>query len=209
MKFEKVLEIANREPVLTTGLLLAGDVAPAALQAQLSRWVAEGRLIRLRRGKYVVAPSWSGPEPHGFALANAIRPDSYVSCQSALSWFGLIPEHAASVVSVAGGRTETVDTPLGSFIYRHVKPSLLWGWRDEDLPAGGGQASVAEPEKALLDLAYLTPGADSTAYMEGLRLQSTEQLDISRLMAMARRWGKPKVVRAARAAAEVALGERP
>ena len=207
MKFEKVLEIANREPVISTGLLLAGDVDPAVLQAQLSRWVAEGRLIRLRRGKYVVAPSWAGPEPHGFALANAIRPDSYVSCQSALSWYGLIPEQAPSVVSVAGGRTETVDTPLGSFIYRHLKPSLLWGWTDEDLP-GQGEARVAEPEKALLDLAYLTPGADSSAYMEGLRLQSTEQLDMSRLMAMARRWGKPKVVRAARAAAEAARGER-
>ncbi len=207
MRFEKVLEIANREPVITTGLLLAGDVDPAVLQAQLSRWVAEGRLIRLRRGKYVVAPSLSGPEPHGFVLANAIRPDSYVSCQSALSWHGLIPEHVPSVVSVAGGRTETVDTPLGSFIYRHMKPSLLWGWREEDVPTPGG-ARVARPEKALLDLAYLTPGADSTAYMEGLRLQSTEQLDMSGLRAMARRWDRPKVIRAAEAAAKTIAGEQ-
>ena len=44
------------EPLFETGLLLAGDVDPAAVYRQLSRWVKAGRLYQLRRGLYTVAP---------------------------------------------------------------------------------------------------------------------------------------------------------
>jgi len=47
MKFEKILETANRESVITTGLLLAGDVESAVPQAQPLPPVAEGRIFDL------------------------------------------------------------------------------------------------------------------------------------------------------------------
>jgi len=205
MKFQDVVEIARSTHVISTGLLLAGEVNPAAVRAQLSRWVRDGKLIRLRRGVYVVSPPWATP-PHLFALANAIRPDSYVSCQSALAWRALIPEGVHSVVSVTGGRTETVTNPLGNFVFRHITPSLLWGWRDEE-PGEGGQARIATPEKALLDQIYLTPQGDTPEYLEGLRLQNTDAFDLQRLRELARRWGKPKLLRGAKAATGIIEGE--
>jgi hypothetical protein len=39
MRFEDLLEIMDREPVFETWLLLAGDVDPADVRRQLSRWV--------------------------------------------------------------------------------------------------------------------------------------------------------------------------
>src|SRR5689334_4820969 len=39
MRFEDLLETVDREPVFETGLLLAGDVDPADVRRQLSRWV--------------------------------------------------------------------------------------------------------------------------------------------------------------------------
>jgi hypothetical protein len=57
---------------------------------------------------------------------------------------------------------------------------------------------VASPEKALLDLVHLTPGADSAEYLRELRLQNPAAISLSTLDALARRSGKPKLVRAAR-----------
>ena len=47
------------------------------------------------------------------------------------------------------------------------------------------RAFVARPEKALLDLIYLHPGGDEPGYMEALRLQNLEQLDLEALHALA------------------------
>jgi hypothetical protein len=61
-------------------------------------------------------------------------------------------------------------------------------------------AFVASPEKALLDLVYLTPGADSSDYLRELRLQNSAAINLSALDELAERSGKPKLVRAARLA---------
>jgi hypothetical protein len=49
MEFTTLLDVVDDEPVFETGLLLAGDVDPADVQRQLSRWVKAGRLYQLRR----------------------------------------------------------------------------------------------------------------------------------------------------------------
>lgn len=85
MKFIELLEIVKNTPVFTTGLLLAGDVNTAAIRSQISRWVREGKVIMLRRGCYTIAPPYSGGVPSIFVLANAMKPASYISCQSALA----------------------------------------------------------------------------------------------------------------------------
>jgi len=63
---------------------------------------------------------------------------------------------------------------------------------------GGGQSAVvALPEKALLDLIYLTPGGDSIEYIRSLRLQNLELLSRDQLKGFAQMFGKPKMSRAA------------
>ena len=56
MKFEEAVDIVSEEPLFETGLLLAGDIDPADLRRQLSRWTRSGRIHQLRRGLYVLAP---------------------------------------------------------------------------------------------------------------------------------------------------------
>ncbi len=196
MKFIELLEIVKNTPVFTTGLLLAGDVNTAVIRSQLSRWVREGKLIMLRRGCYTIAPPYCGGVPPIFVLANAMKPASYISCQSALAWYGLIPENVPSVVSVTSGRGETINNKLGCFIFRHAKSSLLWGFETIAV-SPGEKARIACPEKALLDLIYLESEGDSDSYLEQLRLQNTDVLDREKLISFAHRWGKPKLERAA------------
>lgn len=205
MEFRNLVELVGDEPVFESGFLLAGDSDPADVRRQLSRWVKAGRLYQLRRGLYALAPPFQKVKPHPFVLANRMGRGSYVSCQSALAHYGLIPEAAPVVVSVAAGRPGRWETPLGAFEFRHVKPDLLFGYRQVEL--GGAQAFLATPEKALLDWIYLYPGADSPAYLRELRLQNLERLDLNALASMAERSGSPKLKRAAQRIAELTRAE--
>jgi hypothetical protein len=71
MEFEQLLEIVGNEPVFETSLLLAGDVDPADVRRQLSRWTKAGRLYQLRRGLYALAPPFQKVKPHPFLEPSA------------------------------------------------------------------------------------------------------------------------------------------
>lgn len=206
MKFDRLLEIVGDEPVFEAGLLLAGDVDPGDVRRQLSRWVAAGRLYQLRRGLYALAPPFQRVQPHPFLVANHLARGSYVSLQSALAHSNLIPEYVPVTTSVTPDRPYRWDTPLGSYLFRHLRKDLLTGYR-RTLLAGGQEAFVATPEKALLDLLYLEPDADTEEYLNELRLQHLETLDLGELHRLAEQFGKPKLLRAAERVARMAEQE--
>jgi len=206
VKFDDLIEIVADEPVFETGVLLAGAVDPADARRQLSRWVKAGRLWQFRRGLYALAAPFQKVAPHPFVIANRLLTGSYVSCQSALAHYGLIPESAPLTISVSVHRHRRWDTPAGSFEFHVLKRELMFGYQLVAL--GQGQSAfVARPEKALLDLIYLTPGADSRAWLAELRLQHVEQLDLTALQQMAGRSAKPRLIRAAALVAAVVQSE--
>jgi predicted transcriptional regulator of viral defense system len=188
MKFENLLTLVRNQPVFETGLLLAGPVDPKHVQRQLSRWVRSGRVRQLRRGLYTLAPPYQRVVPHPFRIANALLPGSYVSLQSALAFYGLIPEYTPGTTSITMLRPARWE---GGFQFHHLAPNLFFGYESVDL-SDEQQAFVATPEKALLDLTHLTPGSDSHHYLPELRLQNLDRLDLARLKEFAERAGKPK-----------------
>lgn len=206
MKFTDLIKIVSDEPVFETGLLLAGKVDPGDVRRQLSRWTRAGRLYQLRRGLYALAPPFQKVKPHPFVIANFMVRGSYVSRQSALAHFGIIPEYTPVVTSVAASRPARWETPLGVFEFNHVQSHLLRGYRLIDL-GEGQKAFVAIPEKALLDLVYLHPGADAPEYLRELRLQNLERLCLEELQRLASLTGKPKLQRAAAFVAELAAAQ--
>jgi predicted transcriptional regulator of viral defense system len=196
MKWQALLTLVADEALFSSALLLAGDESVAQVRLQLSRWVTAGRLLQLRRGLYALAPTWRKLEPHPFLIANRLQRGSYVSLQSALAYHGVVPEHVPMVTSVGPGRPETVRNPLGVFQFNHLAKTLLFGYSRVEI-AARQFAFVASPEKALLDLVYLTPGADCNDFLQELRLQNPAAISLSALDRLARRSGKPKLVRAA------------
>jgi len=196
MKFDDLLTSAYKQPVFETGLLLAGAVDTSDVRRQLSRWTRAGRVIQLRRGLYTLAAPYQQTAPHPFLIANSLLPGSYVSLQSALAYYGLIPEYAAQTLSVTTQRPSRWRNPLGDFRFQHLATHLFYGYQQVNLSLGQ-DAFIALPEKALLDLVHLTPDGDAPAYLIGLRLQNLERLDPQRLQNLAGRTKKPKWLRAA------------
>jgi len=195
MDYRTLLHIVGDEPVFETGLLLAGPVNPDSVRRQLSRWTASGRLHQLRRGIYALAPPYQKVRPHPFLVANRLVGGSYVSLQSALAHYGLIPEYVAVTTSVTTARPGQWKTPLGTYAFRHIKADLFYGYRRVDLGAGQ-HAFLASPEKALLDLIYLQPDGDTLPYLRELRLQSLERLNLDELDRLVERAQNPRLRRA-------------
>jgi len=193
MQFEQLLHLVTDQPLFETGLLLSGDVDPNDVRRQLSRWVGVGKLRQLRRGLYTLAPPYQKIIPHPFLVANFLMPGSYVSTQSALAHYGLIPEYVARTWSVT---TEHPARWENGFHFQHLAMHLFFGYQRVDLPQEQSDF-LATPDKAILDLAHLTPQADTIDYLRQLRLQNLERLNLDRLHELAQRAGKPKWQRVA------------
>lgn len=197
MNIAELADLVQNEPVFSSSLLRVGGNPQEQIRVQLARWVRSGRVTQLRRGVYVLAKPYRKIEPHPFVMANFLSKASYVSCQSALGFYGLIPEHVPVVTSATTGRPEQIKTPMGSFLFRHLKKDLFAGYKR--IPVGDRQeATIGTPEKALVDLLYLTPECDSEEYVRELRLQNMENIVRDALTMWADRTGSLKVARAAR-----------
>ncbi len=204
MKFDEFLSLVGDQPFFETGLLLAGNVDPNDVRRQLSRWLNAGKIRQLRRGLYTLAPPYQQVAPHPFLIANALVRGSYVSGQSALAYYGMIPEYAPRTLSVTPSRSAQWD---GRFIFRHLDSHLFFGYQSIEL-SQGQHAFVALLEKSLLDLAHYTPKSDSVGFLSQLRLQNLERLDLNRLREFAERAGKPKWKRVAHLVATLAGMEK-
>ena len=114
--------------------------------------------------------------------SNRIYHPSYVSMETTLSYYGLIPEAVYTTTAVGTLKTKSFDTPLGAFSYQHLKPALFFGYRLLDWK--GFPIKMAEPEKVILDYFYLNPQLNQKEDWQGLRLhQATlhELIDVPRL----------------------------
>ena len=207
MEYSELLEIVQDEPVFDTGLLLAGDVDARDIRRQLSRWKKAGRIYQLRRGLYSLAPPFQKIKPHPFLIANRLLSASYVSLQSALAYYGMIPEHVPVTTSVTTGRPVEWRTPLGIFDFRHIQLDFFEGFKWVDL-GEKQRAFIASPEKALLDLVYLEAGGDTQDYLSELRLSNLKRLDWAYLEHLARNIDKPKLLRAVDVTQTLAIAEK-
>jgi len=197
MKWQELLHKVGDEPVFRTGFLAATDESLAELRLQLSRWAKSGRLIQLKKGLYTLAQPYRKVPPHPFVLANAMKKASYVSTQSAMAYYGMIPEYVAAVTSVTTQRPEQANTAVGQFVFRHVKNNWFHNYKQTELRSGQ-KAFIATPEKALLDLVYLTPDSDNYDFLTELRLQNWEQLNTDAILELADKSRSPKLRRAAK-----------
>ncbi len=127
--------------------------APQQKVALLER---DGRIIRLKRGLYVVSPRENETTLSKELIANHIYAPSYVSLQSALRFYGLIPEAVYVTQSMTLKASRSFHNALGLFTYTHIAREAF-GVGVRTHVAEGLAFAIATPEKALCDLIASTP----------------------------------------------------
>lgn len=118
----------------------------------------EGVLSPVKKGLYIAGPAVKAGKPEPFLLANHILGPSYVSLDTALFYYGLIPERVYEISSMTTKTARKFVTDTGIFSYIRLKlPYYSFGIRSHKL-ADDQYAMVASPEKALLDKIITTSG---------------------------------------------------
>jgi predicted transcriptional regulator of viral defense system len=201
MKLVEIMISLRREPVFDLPLLeMVSGQNRNTLRVQLHRWIADGKVVSLRRGLYTLAEGLSEPK-QGAVLANLMVNPSYLTGLWALSWHGLIPEAVYEYTSAVTSYKQQYENAFGRFSYRRLKADCFRGWREVEY--ANTRIRVATPEKAVLDHLYWTPG-DAVQTMKVLRFQpdSVPGFSWDALMQCAEEWGRPKLMRFAKVAPE-------
>lgn len=160
----------------------------------ITRWVKENRVIKLRNSFYSF-PEYLNTPNFPLLVANYIYMPSYVSLQYALAYYGLIPEAVFDITCVTSRKTNSFTNRFGRFTYRQMHQAYMFGYVLKQIETVGS-FMLATPEKALIDLLYLFPFYDSPAEMEELRLDIdflTEVIDLDILWNFAQRIGNQQL----------------
>lgn len=162
-------------PHLIFSLLDIQKVYPNFSYRQLDRWEKKGYLVKIKQGYYTL----SGKDLNRnflYYVANRIYSPSYISLEMALSFYNLIPEEVFQITSVSTKKTNNFNTPLGNFNYRHIKPSIHFGYKLLEYEKKHN-VIIAEPEKALLDYLYLNTQLRLDDDFKEIRINRTEFVD--------------------------------
>jgi predicted transcriptional regulator of viral defense system len=140
---------------------------PNFYRRQLMDWMDRG-YIRSFVGEYYYNPENDVDEVFLFVGANAIYAPSYISLESALAYYQVIPESVLGVTSISSRKTKQFDSQWGIFSYRSVKPLYMFGY-EVIATERRWKYTIARLEKAILDFLYLNPHIDTIEDFEGLR----------------------------------------
>ena len=137
---------------------------------RLSEWQKKGYIKKIVKGYYLFSDVDMNEETLS-AIANKIYKPSYISFETAMSHFRLIPESVYIITSASTKRTYIFETPVARFSYRTIKPALFFGYYL--LPGG---VKMAFMEKAILDYFYINPALQTEDDFASLRIKREEML---------------------------------
>lgn len=111
----------------------------------------KGILTRVKKGFYVFNAEFIGQKYSSEIVSNLLYGPSYISMETALAIYKLIPERVENFTSVTSQKNKIFETPIGSFSYQHISENLY--------PLGVTRMKtfderfflIATPEKSLLD----------------------------------------------------------
>ena len=165
MHFTEAIENYSGQPLTRQILmdLLQGYRRP---YDKINELVNQKVLVQVKRGVFIPGPEARVPAPETMLLANHLWGPSYVSSDSALSYWGMIPERVYETLSMTTNLAKMYKTPVGRFRYiRLPLPYFSFGIQRVEL-AAKQMALIAGKEKSLCDKIITT---------QRLKLRSVKQ----------------------------------
>jgi hypothetical protein len=158
MKIGLISEIQQKIKSDLVSIELLEDLLPEkssdAKKALLKRSCQKGELIHLKSGLYMIPQEQQKFGVSPFTVANYMVKPSYISLESALSFYDLIPEAVYTTTSVTLARSKSIDSPLGIFSFSHLKlEHFNFGFYQHQ--EGTTSFLLATPLKALIDFINL------------------------------------------------------
>jgi len=107
-------------------------------------------LIKLKRGLYE-----TNKDADPFTIANVLLSPSYISFETALSYYGMIPERVYAIKSASFKKNKKKEYKnfFGLFLYQDVN-SNAYPYDINEIEIDGIKVMIASREKALTDMLY-------------------------------------------------------
>jgi predicted transcriptional regulator of viral defense system len=143
------------------------NLPPDSVWKATSRLAKRGLLSRVSNGVYL---NKLVRDASATDFLNVLKPNSYVSLESALNHWGLSTQSPVSLTCVTVGKPKEYRTPEFAITLRSISEHLFWGFIEKQTRYS--KYRIAEPEKALLDWVYLTLQSGLTPRLDEIELQS-------------------------------------
>jgi len=170
------------------------NIEPGFYRRRLNEWQDKGYIKKVVR-EYYIFSDLKLSEEILFKIANRIYLPSYISLESALSYYHLIPESVYGITSISTRKTYHFRTSIGEFIYRSLKPPLFFGY--DLIKFQEKYLKMASIEKALLDYFYLHSDIETEQDFNSLRINKEmffEQMDEKKLMSFLEKFNQKKLI---------------
>lgn len=145
---------------------------------KIMEMVNQGLILQLRKGLYITTSTVSSHTPEPFLIANHLYGPSYISLDSALFYWGMIPERVFEISSVTTKISKKFQTQGLTYSFTHLtKDYYPLGFRFLEITEKQ-TVMIASPEKALCDKVITTSGINlrskkqvMTLLVEDLRIE--------------------------------------
>lgn len=197
MKYLEFREKTANLPIIGKDTVCAlSPVNPKNLHDQISRWQKKGLIYKLRQGLYALDASDRKAQFSNYFLANQICSPSYISLETAMGFYSMIPEGVFAYTCITTKKTQEYHNHYGSFYYHNLDVELFSDflvYQDEF----DNSFYMASREKALADFLFFKlrglKDYDKDVFDESFRLQNLEELDLAKLLAISEKFQSKKL----------------
>lgn len=134
---------------------------------RLSEWQNKEYIKKVIKGHYVFG-DLALNENSLFEIANKIYNPSYISFETALAYYGLIPESVYGIISASTRRTYVFKTGMAEFSFKTIKPQFFFGYNL--IKYNNKVFKIASPEKAVIDYLYIHTALNNKDDFASLRI---------------------------------------
>lgn len=163
------------------------ETSSVSAQKFLERYTKKGIFARVKKGLYI----FNFEPPNEMVLANRIYFPSYISFETALSYYGLIPETVYSLTSATTKPTREFFLGEMAFSYSKIKKEAFTGYIPQDLD--GETALMATPEKAFCDYLYFV-NLGKKSLNDRLKVAKLDFVKIKKYAQLFKRKGLERIV---------------
>jgi len=196
MKYSEFREQVKKYPFFRSNIFEHLTDKPNLLRRQMVDWVRRGLVIVLKKGIYTLNVDDRSAKLAPYFLANNLYVPSYISLESAMAYYGFIPEKVSLITSVTTRKSQEFHNKIGDFKYYHIK-TLFYDYFTTVLDEFGNNFYLATPEKALIDFICIRllklHKIDSDIFTVSYRLQNLEKLDIKKIKAISSLYSSKKI----------------
>jgi len=166
---DKAIKILHQKKVslfdITDAKKIFGIKKENTLYKFLQRLEKSGAISRINKGKY----HFLFKEISDFELANFLISPSYVSLESALSFYGILPQFTYTITSITPLKSQKIIYREKEYEFAHLDSKYFFGFVKKD------KFLIATPEKALLDELYFVAKKLRKIHFEDLDFKSIDK----------------------------------